>query len=134
MTAQASMARRAKRTLRGLATDRSGAQAIEFALTAPALLLTIFGGMEFARMVWTQSALHLSVETAARCGAVGLCTTGTAPAYAATVTPQLQFASSVFKASSTTCGFQVSASYAFTFMASGLFPFTPTLTAVACEP
>jgi Flp pilus assembly protein TadG len=114
--------------------DRSGAQAIEFALTAPALLLMIFGGMDFCRLIWTQSALHLSVETAARCGAVGLCTTSTAPAYAASVAPQLQFASSVFSASSTTCGFKVSASYNFTFIASGLFPYTPTLTALACVP
>jgi Flp pilus assembly protein TadG len=134
MNPQSPALRRARRTLRAPGTDRSGALAIEFALIAPALLLTIFGGMEFGRMIWTQSALHLSVEAAARCGAVGLCTTSSAPAYAAAVTPQLQFASSVFSASSATCGFKVSASYAFTFIASGLFPYTPTLTALACVP
>jgi Flp pilus assembly protein TadG len=115
-------------------TDRSGAQAIEFALIAPALLLTILGGMDFCRLIWTQAALHLSVEAAARCGAVGLCTTSTATTYATTVTPQLNFASSVFTASQPSCGFQVSASYAFTFIASGLFPFSPTLKAAACVP
>jgi hypothetical protein len=92
-------------------SDRRGAQAVEFALIAPSLLLL-----------------------AARCGAMGLCTTGTAPAYAAAVVPQLQFGSSTFTVSKPSCGFQVSATYNYTFIASGLFPLTPRLTALACFP
>jgi Flp pilus assembly protein TadG len=115
-------------------SDRRGAQAVEFALIAPSLLLLVVGGMEFGRLLWTVSALHMSVEQAARCGAMGLCTTGTAPAYAAAVVPQLQFGSSTFTVSKPSCGFQVSATYNYTFIASGLFPLTPRLTALACFP
>lgn len=114
--------------------SRSGAEAVEFALITPVLLLLICGGMEFGRLMWAQTALHLSVEQAARCGSVGLCTTSTAPAFAAAVAPQLGFASSAFSATKPSCGFQVSASYTFTFIASGLFPMTPTLTATSCVP
>jgi Flp pilus assembly protein TadG len=115
-------------------SDRRGAQAVEFALIAPSLLLLVLGGMEFGRLLWTVSALHMSVEQAARCGAMGLCTTGTAPAYAAAVVPQLQFGSSTFTVSKPSCGFQVSATYTYTFIASGLFPVNPTLKALACFP
>jgi Flp pilus assembly protein TadG len=119
--------------------DRSGAQAVEFALLAPMLLTTIIGGIEFSRFIWTQSALHLSVEEAARCYAVALCTSSTAQTYAAAVTPQLNFSSSVFTASQPITGtcageYQVSASYTFVFIPGGVFPLTPTLSAVACVP
>lgn len=117
--------------------DRSGAQAVEFALVAPTLVLLIFGGMEFGRLLWVQSALHYSVEQAARCGALGSCTTSTAAAYAATMVPAVNLSSSVFSASNPTSGgcsggFKVNASYPFTFIASGLFKLSPTLTAQAC--
>jgi Flp pilus assembly protein TadG len=120
--------------LRRLMRARAGAEAIEFALVAPAMLLLICGAVDFGRLMWTQSALHLSVEQAARCGSVGICTTGTAPAFAAAVAPQLGFTSSTFTATAATCGFQVSGAYTFSFIVSGLFPLTPRLTATSCVP
>ncbi|MBV8683444.1 MAG: pilus assembly protein, partial [Caulobacteraceae bacterium] len=34
---------------------------MEFALIAPTLFLLIMGGLEFGRLLWTQSALEMSV-------------------------------------------------------------------------
>jgi Flp pilus assembly protein TadG len=120
---------------RGAWRERQGAQAIEFALVAPTLLLLILGGMEFGHLLWTLAALHMSVEQAARCGAVGICTSSTAAAYATTVAPQLNFSSSVFSVNATaTCGFQVTANFTYQFIATGLFPYQPNLTAMACFP
>jgi Flp pilus assembly protein TadG len=126
------------RPRRHLWRDRSGAPALEFALVAPTILLLIMGGVEFGRVMWTESALQMSVQQAARCYAWGVapCTSaGAVPAYAASVAPQLNFPSTVFKVTSTaTCATQVTASYKFQFIAKGLFPppLDPTLTANAC--
>jgi Flp pilus assembly protein TadG len=126
----------APRRLNRLWRDRSGAPALEFALVAPTILLLIMGGVEFGRLMWTESALQMSVQQAARCYAWGVapCTTTTAvPAYAATVAPQLNFSSSVFKViPAANCANEVIASYQYQFIAKGLFPWTPTLTASAC--
>jgi Flp pilus assembly protein TadG len=123
--------------LRRLRSDRSGAVAVEFACIAPALFFLILGGVESGRLLWTQSALEMSVAQAARCYAwqVSGCTTATATqSFATTVAPQLGFPTTAFTAKSATCGAQVSASYQYSFIASGLFPLTPTLTASACFP
>ena len=133
-----------------LRSDRSGAAALEFALVAPALFILIMGGMEFGRLLWTESALQMSVAQAARCYAwqVSTCTTTSATqSFAANVAPQLGFSSTNFSASitaptagsktcqcnSTECA-TVSASYPYSFIAQGLFPFAPTLSANACFP
>ena len=117
--------------------ERTGTVALEFALVAPALFVLIMGGVEAGRLMWTQSALEMSVAQAARCYAwqVSGCTNATgAQTFATTVAPQLNFATSVFSVSSATCGAKVTASYPYTFIASGLFPLAPTLTASACFP
>ena len=122
---------------RRLRSDRSGAVALEFALTAPALFILIMGGIEFGRLLWTQSALQMSVAQAARCSAWQLsgCATPTATQnFATTIAPQLNFSSSVFQATLTGCGAKVSATYQYSFIASGLFPLAPTLKASACFP
>jgi Flp pilus assembly protein TadG len=112
--------------------DQSGAAALEFALTAPTLFLLIFGGIEFGRLLWTQSALQMSVAQAERCYAwqVSGCATASAvQTFAANVAPQLQFSTSTFALSPGGC---VTASYPYSFIVKGLFPWTPTLTASAC--
>lgn len=112
-----------------------GTAAIEFAMVAPALLLALFGTIEFGRLMWTQSALHFAVEEAARCASVTPNVCGTASqtaSYAASKVSQLNIAASAFTAASASCGHQVSASFNFQFVATGLFPYTPTLTAQAC--
>jgi len=102
---------------------------------APVLFLIIFGGVEFGKLLWTQSALHFAVQEAARCASVTPSTCGTASqtaTYAAGETTGLNISSSAFTVTTPSCGHQVSASYPYQFIVSGLLPFTPTLTAQAC--
>lgn len=118
-----------------LTEARQGATAVEFALVAPVLFLIIFGGVEFGELLWTQSALHFAVQEAARCASVTPATCGTAAqiaTFAANETTGLSISSSAFTVTTPSCGHQVSASYPYTFIASGLLPFSPTLTAQAC--
>ena len=51
--------------------DRRGTTALEFALVAPALLLLLFGCIEYARLLWTAQALQLAGDQTARCVAIG---------------------------------------------------------------
>jgi Flp pilus assembly protein TadG len=123
------------RFLDGLARARQGTTAIEFAMVAPVLFLIIFGGVEFGQLLWTQSALHYAVQQAARCASVTPSTCGTAnqiATYAASETAGLNISSSAFTVTTPSCGHQVSASYPYQFIVSGILPFTPTLTAQAC--
>ncbi len=115
--------------------ETRGTTGIEFAIVAPVLFLTIFGGIEFGRLLWTQSALHFAVEQAARCASVTPGTCGTAnqiASYAAGTVTALNIASSAFTATTPACGHRVSASLSYQFIVTGLFPYTPTLTAQAC--
>ena len=116
---------------------RAGATAVEFALVAPALFLTLFGAIEFGRLLWTQAALHFAVEEAARCASVTPSVCGTSAqisSYAANAVSPLDIAASAFTATTPSCGHRVSASFNYQFVVTGLFPFTPTLTAQACFP
>jgi Flp pilus assembly protein TadG len=130
--------RRQARDGAALAASRGGATAVEFALLAPILCLLVLGGVEFGRLLWTQSALNFSVEEAARCGVVnpdGDCATSAeVESFAASKTPQVGFPTSAFTAVKATCGYQVTASYVYKFIVTGLFPVNPTLTAKACFP
>ncbi len=49
----------------------TGSVAIEFALVALALLTLTFGGIEYARLLWTWQALQLAGDETARCVAIG---------------------------------------------------------------
>jgi Flp pilus assembly protein TadG len=120
-----------------LVQDRRGTTAVEFALVAPALCLLIYGVMEFGRMAWTQSALNFAVEEAARCASVtpSVCgTSGQIATYAANEISPNYIPASSFSGATASCGHQVTASFAYPFVASGLFPMTPTLSATACFP
>ena len=122
--------------LRRLVRDRGGGPALEFALIAMPLCLVIFGTMEFGRMVWTESSLTFAVEAAARCAAVTPTVCGTSSetaTYAAGLTATGVPAAD-FTGSSPTCGHQVSVSYPYQFIATGLFTVAPTLSASACYP
>jgi Flp pilus assembly protein TadG len=116
---------------------RHGTTAVEFSLVALPLFMVLFGAVEFGRLLWTQSALHYAVEEAARCASVTPSTCGTSDqitAYAATAASPLSITSAAFSSSTPSCGHQVSASFNYQFAVTGLFPFTPTLTAQACFP
>jgi Flp pilus assembly protein TadG len=117
-------------------SDLSGTTALEFVLIAPVLFTLVFGGIEFGRLIWTQSALNYSVQSGLRCWTLGVCATGSAAkAVAVAAAPQLGFTTSTFTATSgASCGCKMSASYSYTFLVSGLLPANPTLSAQACMP
>lgn len=118
-----------------LLRERSGAVAVEFALTVPILLVALLGIIEFGRVLWAQNALHYAVEEAARCATIDLTTCGNTSetqTYASTASGYT-FATSIFTVTVATCGNQVSASYPFQFLTS-LVSYNLTLTAQACYP
>lgn len=115
---------------------RGGIAAVEFALVAPALLLLVFGIVEFGLALWKLNALHYSVETAARCASINAVTCPTADqvqAFAAG-SASAGFDPSVFQVElGVGCGNQVSASYTMPLY----IPFanySVTLTAQSCYP
>ncbi|HEV2551366.1 MAG TPA: TadE/TadG family type IV pilus assembly protein [Stellaceae bacterium] len=127
------------RLLRPLAADRRGATAVQFALIATPLFLFLFGIEETARVMWTQAAINMAVEDAARFssvnGAVGACTApGQVKNYAASRAWGLSLPTGDFTATSPACGCQVTASVPFTPIVPNLVPYNLTLTATACFP
>ena len=119
----------------------AGAVALEFAIVVPALLLWLFGLIEFARLIWTQAALDYAVQAAARCAAVDNLTCPMSNPhqvsnYAAGKAPGLSFAdpAATFAVSTQACGVQVTASLSFDFLPSDLLPYSQTLRAAACFP
>lgn len=118
--------------------DNRGTSALEFALTAPAFFLFIFGIIEFGLLFWTQIGLQHGAEMAARCASINtaLCPTAnssTITSYAAQQAFGLTLPAQTFTYSTPACGNQVSATYAFEFpQILNLSPLT--LTAQACFP
>ena len=124
------------RRIGSLFSDRQGATAVEFSLILPALLLLLFGIVEFGRLLWTQSALHFAVEEAARCAAVDATNCATATQvqnFAVSRAAGLGLTNAVFSLTTPACGNQVSATYAFPFVLANMFP-NVTLTARSCFP
>ncbi|MBR0959345.1 pilus assembly protein [Bradyrhizobium japonicum] len=109
---------------------------MEFALTAPAFFLFIFGIIECGLLFWTQLGLQHGSEMAARCATVNstLCPSSSAITnYAAQQAFGLTLPADTFTYSTPTCGNQVTASYSFEFpQILNLSPLT--LTARACFP
>lgn len=136
---------RTRARLRRLWLRRDGVAAIEFALVLPAFLLMFLGVVEFGRMIWEQASLQASVESAARCLAVGSCSNAQSQvnsamasygytATQATVTWQTPTSSPPPNCGGTDSGYLVNANLPFTFVAPGLFPWQPTLSADSCYP
>ncbi|WP_068076451.1 TadE/TadG family type IV pilus assembly protein [Novosphingobium lentum] len=59
-----------RRRLRGLARDRSGVSAVEFALIAPALMVTLMGLFDMAYTMYAQTMLQGSLQQAARASTI----------------------------------------------------------------
>jgi hypothetical protein len=55
--------------------NNRGATAVEFALAALPVMLFILGIIQTAWILWVDNLLHVSVDAAARCGAVSTSTT-----------------------------------------------------------
>lgn len=117
--------------------DRRGASAVEFALTAPIFFAILFGMIDGGLLVWTQVGLQHGAEAAARCASVNLTVCGT-PAniqqYAAQNAFGLSLSPSAFTVSTSACGNQVTANYAFGFMPTPFSPASLTLSAQSCFP
>jgi Flp pilus assembly protein TadG len=122
--------------LAALWQDNRGASALEFALTAPAFFLFIFGIIECGLLFWTQLGIQHGSEMAARCATVNstLCPSSSAiTSYAAQQAFGLTLPAETFTFSASACGNEVSATYAFTFPQ--ILNLSPvTLTARACFP
>ena len=56
--------------MRRLLKNNHGASAVEFALVALPVLVFILGIIQTAHIVWIDNMSHVSVDAAARCGAV----------------------------------------------------------------
>jgi Flp pilus assembly protein TadG len=133
-----------RKRLVGLAKACDGATAVETAIVLPAFLLLLFAIIEGGLLFWTQSSLQFAVEAAARCEALNLNPTVVNPticgstsavqSYAASQTFGITVSSSSFIVSQPPCGYQVSISYPFSFIVSGLYPGTITLNAKSCHP
>jgi hypothetical protein len=67
------MARPSTRRHRSLRADEGGSIAVEFALVLPALLLLVFGVIEFGRLLWVDNTLRHAVQEGARCAAMNCC-------------------------------------------------------------
>jgi Flp pilus assembly protein TadG len=117
------------------AQSQAGSPAIEFALVAPALFLLVLGTIEVGRTLWTLSALHFSVEEAARCGSVDSLNCGTTSQVQAFAAGRsgAGFDQSVFTVTLTGCGIQVSGNYTMQINIPMVSP-SITLRAQSCYP
>jgi Flp pilus assembly protein TadG len=117
--------------------NKDGASALEFALTVPMFFMMLFGLLECALILWTQMGLQHGAEKAARCASINTTTCGTTSniqTYALAQSFGLNVPSSTFVVSSTACGSQVSASYAYPLLTHYFGTSSITLTASSCFP
>ncbi len=129
------------RGLRALLWDRIASAAIEFSLVLPLILAFVFGIIEVGHLLWTIGALNMAVQDTARCVSVtnastagGPCSSTTATqTYAANRTWGLTVPANNFALSTPACGYQVTATYAFTPFVSYI-PLSLNLSASACYP
>jgi Flp pilus assembly protein TadG len=79
--------------------NNRGAAAVEFALVALPVLAFMMGIIQFGWVVWVDNLLHISVDTASRCGAVGSTTSpcdGAGPINGGSLTNLITTATTVF--------------------------------------
>jgi len=122
-------------------SDGRGAAAIEFALVFPLFILLVMGIMETGRLYRVWDTVHFAVVEGARCASINATVCGTAAqiaTYAAgnaigLALPPGKSASDVFTISTAACGIKVTANWPFQYVAVGLFPYSVTVTASACE-
>jgi Flp pilus assembly protein TadG len=117
--------------------DERGTTAVEFALTAPVFMAAMIGLLEVSLMVFAQVGLQSATELAARCGSINrtVCSSTSAiQSFAASSMPGFAVPTSVFSVANESCGTQVTASYAFTFVSTYFGVPSLTLNAKACFP
>jgi len=80
--------------------NNRGATAVEFALVALPVTGFIIGIIQFGWIVWVDNLLHISVDTASRCGAIGSVTSpcgGAGPVNSGSITNMITTANTVFQ-------------------------------------
>jgi Flp pilus assembly protein TadG len=106
-----------------------GAALVEAAIVLPVMLLVILGGFDLGLEMLAATRLSFATESAAKCGALGVCPDAVSTAaFAAT---QSSAPASAFSVSQTAGMEQVSASYAHSFL---FMPWTVTLNSSASYP
>ena len=125
--------------MKSLFKNTCGATMVEFALVALPLFMFILGIMQTAWIVWSANLLHMSVDAAARCGAVP--TSTTVPCYGGTLADMQQTANLVFKplsgatfSSNATCAADKGAGLVGSYNVSIVFVINLKLTAQSCYP
>jgi Flp pilus assembly protein TadG len=119
--------------------NNCGATAVEFAILALPVFVFILGIMHFAYIVWTDNLLHISVDTAARCGAIQ---STTPPCQGSGTTQMESTANAVFFVkggtlafiNNSSCSADGGAGLIGTYQIKFLFAVTLTLTAKSCYP
>ncbi|MBV9016368.1 MAG: pilus assembly protein [Alphaproteobacteria bacterium] len=116
----------------------AGASTVEMAIVLTAFLGFIFGIINIALVLWTQSSLYYAAEAAARCASVNPSTcssASTTQTYALNeYFGQPLGGTNPFSYSATGCGHTVSASYTYS-LSIPLFPtYSLPLSATACYP
>jgi len=80
--------------------NNRGATAVEFALVALPVMAFIIGIIQFGWIVWVDNLLHISVDTASRCGAIGSVTSpcgGAGPVNGGSIANMITTATTVFQ-------------------------------------
>jgi Flp pilus assembly protein TadG len=118
-----------------------GAAAVEFALVALPVMLFIFGIIQTAWVLWIDNLLHVSVNVAARCAAVGSttppCSGGTVPDMISTATTAfapMSNSKNVKFQNNGPCTLDSGTGLTGTYTANILFGVTLTLRADSCYP
>ena len=124
------------KSLRRFLRDRTGATAVEFALILPIFLLTIFGIIEFGRILWIRNTMEYVAETAARYGGINTSAdAATIEAYALTQVIAVDASNWLFNIDPQASYVSVSISYTPTLLTTGQISIpTLTLTATARFP
>jgi len=112
---------------------------VEFALVAVPVIIFVLGIMQTAWVIWVDNLLYVSVDTAARCGAVS--TSTTQPCYGSTLADMQQTANLVFQplsgatfSSNATCVADGGAGLIGTYSVTFIGVVNLTLTAQSCYP
>jgi Flp pilus assembly protein TadG len=132
---------RRRRKLFARARRARGNAAVEFALVFPLFIMLVLGIMETGRIYRVWHTIHFAVVEAARCASVNPTLCGTSAqiaSYAAgqaidLALPAGKTAANVFTVTTASCGTKVTATWPYQYVAVGLFPYSVTLTASACE-
>jgi Flp pilus assembly protein TadG len=109
-------------------SNNSGATSVEMAFILPALLLFTLGLMEFCRAYWVLDSMRLSVDEAGRYAMLNVAATDTqittnAKAKLYSLDPTKFTVTSTSQTSSGVNYKLITATYTFSFVASGLLPF-----------